>query len=71
MTSDPSINAPSDEPENGVLAETGAIDTSDLGLLTTNTAHVNVILPTDEDDDDDDVVDDDDILRVVVAEEAP
>ncbi|WP_402843124.1 AAA family ATPase [Microbacterium sp. GXS0129] len=61
MTSDPSINAPSDEPENGVLAETGAIDTSDLGLLTTNTAHVNVILPTAEEDDDDDVVDDDDI----------
>jgi MinD-like ATPase involved in chromosome partitioning or flagellar assembly len=49
-----------DEPENGVLSETGSIDTTGLGILGGATAQVNVELPSESDDDlaDDDVIDD-------------
>ena len=49
-----------DEPENGVLSETGSIDTTGLGILGGATAQVSVELPSESDDDlaDDDVVDD-------------
>jgi MinD-like ATPase involved in chromosome partitioning or flagellar assembly len=49
-----------DEPENGVLSETGSIDTTGLGILGGATAQVNVELPSESEDDlaDDDVIDD-------------
>ena len=48
-----------DEPENGVLSETGSLDTTGFGILGGGTAQVNVELPTDADDDldDDGVID--------------
>ncbi len=53
-------NEPADEPENGVLAETGTIDAAGIGIIG-GTAHVDVSLPNIDDDDlaDDDVVDED------------
>ncbi|WP_203579215.1 MinD/ParA family ATP-binding protein [Microbacterium hibisci] len=59
MTPDRTEHTP-DEPENGVLSETGSIDTTGFGLLGGATAQVNVELPTESDDDlaDDDVIDD-------------
>jgi MinD-like ATPase involved in chromosome partitioning or flagellar assembly len=49
-----------DEPENGVLSETGSIDTTGLGILGGATAQVNVQLPSESEDDlaDDGVIDD-------------
>jgi MinD-like ATPase involved in chromosome partitioning or flagellar assembly len=49
-----------DEPENGVLSETGSIDTTGLGILGGATAQVNVQLPSEPEDDlaDDGVIDD-------------
>ncbi|WP_337907593.1 MinD/ParA family protein [Microbacterium atlanticum] len=48
-----------DEPENGVLSDTGSLDTTGLGILGGGTAQVNVELPTEADDDldDDGVID--------------
>lgn len=59
MTPDRTEHTP-DEPENGVLSETGSIDTTGLGILGGATAQVSVELPSESDDDlaDDDVVDD-------------
>ena len=59
MTPDRTEHTP-DEPENGVLSETGSIDTTGLGILGGATAQVNVQLPSDSEDDlaDDDVIDD-------------
>lgn len=59
MTPDRTEHTP-DEPENGVLSETGSIDTTGLGILGGATAQVNVQLPTESEDDlaDDDVIDD-------------
>ncbi|WP_349427757.1 MinD/ParA family protein [Microbacterium sp. LWS13-1.2] len=59
MTPDRTEHTP-DEPENGVLSETGSIDTTGLGILGGATAQVNVELPSESDDDlaDDDVIDD-------------
>lgn len=59
MTPDRTEHTP-DEPENGVLSETGSIDTSGLGILGGATAQVSVELPTESDDDlaDDGVIDD-------------
>ncbi|MDQ7878066.1 AAA family ATPase [Microbacterium sp. QXD-8] len=59
MTPDRTEHMP-DEPENGVLSETGSIDTTGLGILGGATAQVNVELPSESDDDlaDDDVIDD-------------
>ncbi|WP_194398835.1 MULTISPECIES: AAA family ATPase [Microbacterium] len=59
MTPDRNEHTP-DEPENGVLSETGSIDTTGFGLLGGATAQVNVELPTESEDDlaDDDVIDD-------------
>ncbi|MET2012867.1 MinD/ParA family protein [Microbacterium chocolatum] len=50
---------PADDAENGVLADTGSIDSAPLGLLGTPTAHVPVQLPSEPEDDDlveDDVI---------------
>ena len=59
MTPDRTEHTP-DEPENGVLSETGSIDTTGLGILGGATAQVNVELPSESEDDlaDDDVIDD-------------
>ncbi|KAF2412565.1 hypothetical protein B1729_14420 [Microbacterium sp. B35-04] len=59
MTPDRTEHTP-DEPENGVLSETGSIDTTGLGILGGATAQVNVQLPSESEDDlaDDDVIDD-------------
>ena len=58
MTPDRTEHTP-DEPENGVLSETGSIDTTGIGILGGATAQVNVELPTESDDDldDDGVID--------------
>ncbi|WP_106813686.1 MinD/ParA family ATP-binding protein [Microbacterium timonense] len=59
MTPDRTEPTP-DETENGVLSDTGSVDTTGLGILGGATAQVNVELPTESDDDlaDDDVIDD-------------
>ncbi|MGU3643998.1 MinD/ParA family protein [Microbacterium sp. C23T] len=59
MTPDRIEHTP-DEPENGVLSDTGSIDTTGLGILGGATAQVNVELPSESDDDreDDGVIDD-------------
>ena len=61
MTPDRTEHTP-DEPENGVLSDTGSIDTTGLGILGGATAQVNVELPSESEDDldDDDYEDDDD-----------
>lgn len=58
MAPDRNESDPSEDAENGVLADTGRIDTAGLGVIDTHTAHVDVSMPsTDEDDGEDDVVD--------------
>ena len=59
MTPDRTEHTP-DEPENGVLSDTGSIDTTGLGILGGATAQVNVQLPSESEDDlaDDGVIDD-------------
>lgn len=65
MTPDHPDHTP-DEPENGVLSDTGSVDTTGLGILGGATAQVNVELPGDEDDDlDDDAVIDGEVPFVV------
>lgn len=61
MTPDRSDQTPHDEAaENGVLSDTGSLDTSGLGIVSGATAQVNVSLPVESADDDldDDVIDD-------------
>ena len=69
MTPDRTEHTP-DEPENGVLSDTGSIDTTGLGILGGATAQVSVELPSESEDDlaDDDVVDDviDDAVPFVI-----
>ena len=59
MTPDRPDHTP-DEAVNGVLSDTGSLDTTGLGILGGATAQVNVELPTESEDDlaDDDVIDD-------------
>lgn len=59
MTPDRPDHTP-DEPENGVLSDTGSLDTTGLGILGGGTAQVNVELPGESEDDlaDDDVIGD-------------
>ena len=57
MTPDRSDQTPKDS-ENGVLSDTGNLDTARLGFISGATAQVNVELPAESDDTDDDVVDD-------------
>ncbi|MEV4688044.1 MinD/ParA family ATP-binding protein [Microbacterium sp. LWH3-1.2] len=65
MTPDRIEHTP-DEPENGVLSETGSIDTTGLGILGGATAQVSVELPSESDDDrDDDGVIDDEVPFVI------
>ncbi|GAA1844071.1 AAA family ATPase [Microbacterium koreense] len=50
---------PAEDAVNGVLSDTGNLDTSGIGILGANTAQFRVTLPSDDDDElDDDVVDD-------------
>lgn len=59
MTPDRPDHTP-DEAENGVLSDTGSLDTSGIGILGGATAQVNVELPSENEDDDlvdDDVID--------------
>lgn len=58
MTPDRPDHTP--EPENGVLSDTGSLDTTGLGILGGATAQVSVELPRESDDDlaDDGVIDD-------------
>ncbi|WJL95375.1 AAA family ATPase [Microbacterium sp. ET2] len=61
MTPDAFDETPEDDDENGVLPDTVSIDTTALGVLSGQTAHVSVILPPSTDDDsldEEDVVDD-------------
>ncbi len=51
MTPDRPDHTP-DESENGVLSDTGSLDTSGIGILGGATAQVNVELPSAEEDDD-------------------
>lgn len=62
MTPDRPDHTPEDS-ENGVLSDTGSIETSGFGILGGSTAQVNVELPS---EDDDDLVDDD-----VIGHEVP
>ncbi|MDY0910012.1 MinD/ParA family protein [Microbacterium sp. CFBP9034] len=59
MTPDRPDHTP-EESENGVLSETGSLDTSGLGILGGSTAQVSVELPSEPEDDlgDDDVIGD-------------
>lgn len=59
MTPDRPDNAP-DDAENGVLSDTGSLDTSGIGILGGSHAQVSVELPSENDDDlvDDDVIGD-------------
>lgn len=59
MTPDRPDHTP-DDAVNGVLSDTGSLDTTGLGILGGATAQVNVELPTESEDDlaDDDVIDD-------------
>lgn len=60
MTPDRNDQTPADDAENGVLADTGAVDTTGFGILGGATEQVSVALPVgdDEDDLDDDVIGD-------------
>ncbi|MFD4959800.1 AAA family ATPase [Microbacterium sp. NPDC058389] len=65
MTPDRTDHTP-DEPVNGVLSDTGSLDTAGIGILGGATAQVNVELPTESDDDrDDDGVIDDEVPFVI------
>ncbi|GAA5204551.1 MinD/ParA family protein [Microbacterium jejuense] len=65
MTPDRTDHTP-DEPVNGVLSDTGSLDTAGIGILGGATAQVNVELPTDRGDDrDDDGVIDDEVPFVI------
>ena len=48
-----------DDPDNGILEEAPSVDTTGIGLLGTQTAHVNIALPAEEEDDDEDVIEGD------------
>lgn len=48
-----------DDPDNGILDEAPTVDTTGIGLLGTQTAHVNIALPPEEEDDDEDIVEGD------------
>ncbi|GAA0497378.1 MinD/ParA family ATP-binding protein [Microbacterium aurantiacum] len=50
---------PADDAENGILADTGSIDSAPLGLLGTPTAHVPVQLPSEPEEDD---LDEDEVI---------
>ncbi|GAA1932934.1 hypothetical protein GCM10009775_26160 [Microbacterium aoyamense] len=60
MTPDRPEKPLDDDAENGVLADTGSLDTTGLGIIGNATAQVSVSLPEESEDDfsDDDVVDD-------------
>ena len=65
MTPDRTDHTP-DEPVNGVLSDTGSLDTTGIGILGGATAQVSVELPTESDDDrDDDGVIDDEVPFVI------
>ncbi|CDK01015.1 ATPase (fragment) [Microbacterium sp. C448] len=53
---DPSAD---DDPDNGILDDVPSVETSGIGLMGMQTAHVNIALPSEEEDDDDDVVEGD------------
>lgn len=57
------------EDENGVLADTGSINTAGIGILGGATAHVDVSLPVGVDEDDEDVVGDEVAYSGVTVEE--
>jgi MinD-like ATPase involved in chromosome partitioning or flagellar assembly len=42
-----------DDPDNGILDDVPSVETSGIGLLGTQTAHVNITLPAEEEDDED------------------
>ena len=62
MATDRNVPDSSGETENGVLADTGKLDTAGIGIISGGTAHVDVSLPLTADEDDfaeDGVVDED------------
>jgi MinD-like ATPase involved in chromosome partitioning or flagellar assembly len=66
VTSDRNDHTPDEEPQNGVLADTSAVDTTGFGILGDSTAQVSVAIPTHDDDDidDEDVIGDEVIVEV-------
>ena len=58
MTPDRNDHTPDEEPQNGILADTGAVDTTGFGILGDSTAQVSVTIPTHDDDD----IDDEDVI---------
>ena len=60
MTPDRNDQSAEEESQNGILADTGAVDTTGFGILGDSTAQVSVVIPTHDDDeiDDEDVIGD-------------
>jgi MinD-like ATPase involved in chromosome partitioning or flagellar assembly len=48
-----------DDPDNGILDDVPSVETSGIGLMGTQTAHVNIALPAEDEDDDEDIVEGD------------
>ena len=72
MTPERNETTSSEEPENGVLADTGGIDTTGLGILGGSTAHVSVEMPANDDDDlDDDIVGDEVEIFEILDDDYP
>ena len=60
MTPDRNDLTSDEDPQNGILADTGAVNTTGFGILGDSTAQVSVVIPTHDDDeiDDEDVIGD-------------
>jgi MinD-like ATPase involved in chromosome partitioning or flagellar assembly len=74
LTPDRPDHAPEDADENGILSDTGSLDTARIGILGGSTAQVSVSLPVADEDDlaDDDVIGDEVAIdELTAALEAP
>jgi MinD-like ATPase involved in chromosome partitioning or flagellar assembly len=56
-----------DDPDNGILDDAPSVETSVIGLIGTQTAHVTIALPAEDEEDDDDIVEGDIALEDGVA----
>jgi MinD-like ATPase involved in chromosome partitioning or flagellar assembly len=56
-----------DDPDNGILDDAPSVETSVIGLIGTQTAHVTIALPAEDEEDDDDIVEGDIALGDGVA----
>jgi len=66
VTPDRNDLTPDDDAQNGILADTGAVDTTGFGILGDSTAQVSVVIPTHDDDE----IDDEDVIGDEVEVEA-